>query len=1075
MCSYLTLLLIPALAAAATTEATIHQGFRYQLPNPKLKWTPAAGLPSGLRVIPESAEIWGAPNEAGQYSFDLQASDGSVFTLDLKVNALWNVSLTPPQAGVGAPFSHRQVVAGGTPPYTFSADGLAPGLTISGDGLISGTPAKSGTYAATITAADHAGNTLTLPYKLTVNAVGIVTKELPFAEIDKPYSQQLVASGGKPPYTWKLDYRACIDIGPQLPVKQSFLNTGPPVFYRTPSPYYGIEPPPPPAPQLSADGHLMVQTPLPYDVFLCVQATDSAGNQAAASLTIVSLVPGDLPIDASIGIPEAISIGDPVVASVFPSDGTSPYEVTALTLPPGFAFYLINPDEAIVFGYPQSAGPQTIRIQVKDGTGAMVQRQASLHVSPIRVGAASGNDPTYGRAFSRQFYAVNAAPPYSWALFADGRFTSNGLPVGLSFTSAGLLSGTPLEAGYFFPTARVMDALGNSTEFQLLNKVAAPTPETVDLFTFGGDRPSLPLGREVLFDVYAAPVDNAPYSWTVTGALPPGMVEQDPASEHVTFWGVPSSGGQYPIQVKATDAKGNLGIRVIPLRVTSLHSDIRNLDPGITGQVNRIQLVVDGGTPPYRWSAAEFGLPPGMALSSDGVLSGVPTESRFFNINVSVSDAAANSVDLQFQWVVYDFLIAPLHQPVVIVKGLPFSLQLGARGGTPGYTWTLTKPDCLIDGLVFTTGGLLNGTPARSGVMTCDAVVTDAHGLKAELAFGFYVEESQPDQPHIPVIVRGTARVGQQLWLPVPISAAQPYTVAAAPGSEFPPGLSFDGEALTGYPATAGSYAFQIQVTDAFGQQATARAYVYVSPLHIVPGVPSGVYKKAYSYQFRIVEHVQPLLWTPDPHSRLPAGLTLSPTGLLSGVPLETGYFSFTVRVNDASTNVSLRIESGSLHTYNGGPGYTINVDTGRPVSISLYLPANTVTSVESGSLPPGLSLSSDGKITGVPDTTGAFTFSMRIDGDQGFGISVFTIRVGLKQSAGSVLSPATMGRLYAAQLQSGTLAPGESLPPGLTLSSDGKLSGTPTAPWLYQFSTLLDDAPGDSVISTYTLEVLAP
>jgi hypothetical protein len=59
--------------------------------------------------------------------------------------------------------------------------------------------------------------------------------------------------------------------------------------------------------------------------------------------------------------------------------------------------------------------------------------------------------------------------------------------------------------------------------------------------------------------------------------------------------------------------------------------------------------------------------------------------------------------------------------------------------------------------------------------------------------------------------------------------------------------------------------------------------------------------------------------------------------------------------------------------------------------------------------------------------------------------------------------------------LQSATLAQGDTLPPGLSLTADGKLSGTPTTAWLYQFSTLLDDAPGDSLTSTYTLEVLSP
>src|SRR2546423_8960893 len=78
------------LTLRAQPEATIHQEYDYQLPKPALTWTPVQGLPSGLRIIPEDARVWGAPNEAGQYKFALRASDGTQITLDLKVNALWN-------------------------------------------------------------------------------------------------------------------------------------------------------------------------------------------------------------------------------------------------------------------------------------------------------------------------------------------------------------------------------------------------------------------------------------------------------------------------------------------------------------------------------------------------------------------------------------------------------------------------------------------------------------------------------------------------------------------------------------------------------------------------------------------------------------------------------------------------------------------------------------------------------------------------------------------------------------------------------------------------------------------------
>ena len=197
----------------AQPDATIHQEYRYQLPNPKLTWTPVAGLPSGLRLITETAELWGAPNEAGQYTFALQASNGAQLTLNLKVNALWNLSLTPPQATVGVAFSHSQVIGGGTPPYTFSASGLPSGLTISKAGVISGTPTNSGNYSATINVTDHQHNTLTLSYSLSVNALGIATTNLPPADPSKPYSQQLTAAGGTPPYTWSLlDDNSCPDV-----------------------------------------------------------------------------------------------------------------------------------------------------------------------------------------------------------------------------------------------------------------------------------------------------------------------------------------------------------------------------------------------------------------------------------------------------------------------------------------------------------------------------------------------------------------------------------------------------------------------------------------------------------------------------------------------------------------------------------------------------------------------------------------------------------------------------------------------------------------------------------------------
>ena len=147
-----------------------------------------------------------------------------------------------------------------------------------------------------------------------------------------------------------------------------------------------------------------------------------------------------------------------------------------------------------------------------------------------------------------------------------------------------------------------------------------------------------------------------------------------------------------------------------------------------------------------------------------------------------------------------------------------------------------------------------------------------------------------------------------------------------------------------------------------------------------------------------------------------------------------------------------------------------------------------------SGALPPGLSMSSSGKVTGTPTTPGFYAFWVEVR-DHGCGpcdpVSCsgpsqrpFSISIGgkLTVTTGSPLAPATVGVPYSAKLTSDSAAPqtwsitGGALPTGLALAADGTISGTPTAATPSPASFIVKVSDGTRTDSkTLALDVVAP
>lgn len=61
--------------------------------------------------------------------------------------------------------------------------------------------------------------------------------------------------------------------------------------------------------------------------------------------------------------------------------------------------------------------------------------------------------------------------------------------------------------------------------------------------------------------------------------------------------------------------------------------------PAKVGELVSHQFAASGGVPPYTWTAT--GLPPGVVMSSTGLLSGVPTAAGDYAVTITVTDSGA--------------------------------------------------------------------------------------------------------------------------------------------------------------------------------------------------------------------------------------------------------------------------------------------------------------------------------------------------------------------------------------------------------------------------------------------------
>ena len=313
---------------------------------------------------------------------------------------------------------------------------------------------------------------------------------------------------------------------------------------------------------------------------------------------------------------------------------------------------------------------------------------------------------------------------------------------------------------------------------------------------------------------------TAPLTWTLhAGTLPAGLS----LSSGGVLSGTPTATGSASVFVKVTDSGNACAIREYRVTVNPQPSVPQTALPAWTEtRAYSKPIPVIGGTGPYVWAATSGAVPAGLAVTTDGYVSGTPTAPGSYSFGLSVEDvhgATANGTD--------SLVINAL--PQITTTSLPEWTQLSpylgvlaVSGGTPPFTWSVPSGTFPLDKALGATSGSLSGNTLLAGDYTFDAKLTDAAGAAATRTLTLHVN-GHPTMTTAQ-LPRG-AHGRPYAFGPATVGGTQPFRWSITAG-RIPSGLGFgiDTGRFSGIPTASGRTIAGLQITDAAGAVA-ARSY----------------------------------------------------------------------------------------------------------------------------------------------------------------------------------------------------------------------------------------------------------
>jgi hypothetical protein len=133
-------------------------------------------------------------------------------------------------------------------------------------------------------------------------------------------------------------------------------------------------------------------------------------------------------------------------------------------------------------GTPANTGACTFTVQLNDNNGSVTNRSLTLHINAggatLQITTTTLSNATQNASYSNRLAAAGGTPPYTWSLSPG----SASPPSGISLSTNGILSGTPIGSGTATFIPQVADSLGAITFLPLsLTVTPSSLPQVIRL------------------------------------------------------------------------------------------------------------------------------------------------------------------------------------------------------------------------------------------------------------------------------------------------------------------------------------------------------------------------------------------------------------------------------------------------------------------------------------------------------------------------------------------------------------------------------------------------------------------